>query len=132
VSGEADASARLLVRLHELSLLEIDALLAGVPASAQADVLAALADDLLDALFAARRRAAELSRRVARGPEPLLALDAPASARAAGGAAAFVDRVCGAAASRARACRELARLDGAVQLVIPRLADVERLRVGHA
>ncbi len=127
MKGGGEIDAALVDRLRELSLVEIDALCAGVPADRRGDVLAVLADDLRDALEAARRRAEELRRRIGGGPDPLAALDAPPKARASGDGAALIERAREAAASRAAACRELSRIDRAAALVIPRLAEVERL-----
>jgi hypothetical protein len=123
--GEDD---QLLARLRQLSLVELESLLAGATGARRAELLSAHADDLLDALAHARRRMAELGREVTAGPDPLAVLEAPRSMRARGAASEGPGRLATRLAERAAACRDLARLDEAAALLLPRLFEIERRR----
>jgi hypothetical protein len=121
--GDVGGDERLLGRLRQLSLIDLDSLLAGASGSQHDELVAAHAADLTDALGQARRRMGELTAEVAAGPDPLAALDSPAAPREAAGqglAARLVER--------AAAGRALARLEEAVALLLPRLFEVERRR----
>jgi hypothetical protein len=123
--GEDD---QLLARLRQLSLVELESLLAGATGARHVELLSAHADDLLDALAHARRRMLELGREVTGGPDPLAVLDAPQALRARGAASEGPGRLATRLAERAAACRDLARLDDAAALLLPRLFEIERRR----
>ncbi|MBK9037118.1 MAG: hypothetical protein IPL61_38720 [Myxococcales bacterium] len=117
----------LVTRLRDLALVEIDALLSGVEGEAYLALLAAHAEELEDALGAARRRAVELTRTIAAG-DPLTLLDAGVSARARDGGRDEAERVARRLTARASAARALARIDDVVAAVYPRLIEVDRRR----
>jgi hypothetical protein len=121
--GDRGGDERLLGRLRQLSLVELDSLLAGASGEQRDELLAAHAEDLTDALGHARRRMDELTAQVAAGPDPLAALDAPAARMDAPGQA-LAARL----GERAAARRDLARLEEAAALLLPRLFEVERHR----
>jgi hypothetical protein len=123
---------RLLGRLRQLSLVELDSLLAGASGQRYAELVAAHAGDLLDALEQARRRMNELGREIASGPDPLGVLDAAPAVRARGGAGSEGPaRLAARLVDRAGACRDLARLQEAAALLLPRLFEIERRRGGQ-
>ncbi|HKE16160.1 MAG TPA: hypothetical protein VKB80_14890 [Kofleriaceae bacterium] len=119
---------RLLGRLRQLSLIDLDSLLAGSSGEGRADLLAAHADDVIDALGLARQRMAELTRDVVAGPDPLAILDAAPAVRMRGAAGEGPGRLAARLASRAEACRDLARMEEAAALLLPRLFEIERQR----
>jgi hypothetical protein len=96
--GDLGGDDRLLGRLRQLSLIDLDSLLFGAGPDRRAEVVAAFADDLADALLRARDRMAEAGRSAHR------------------------------LAERADACRQLARLDEACALLLPRLVDIDKRR----
>jgi hypothetical protein len=85
------------------------------------------AEDLEDALRAARARAAELSK-VINGADPLALLDAGYQVRARDGGREAADRTSRRLAARAAACRALARLDDLASGLYPRLVEADRRR----
>lgn len=117
----------LVMRLRDLALVDVDALLAGVTGEAYFTLLAAHAEDLEDALRAARTRAAELVKAITVG-DPLVMIDAGAAARARDGGREAAERVTRRLAARAQAGRALARLDDLAAGLYPRLVDVDRRR----
>ena len=117
----------LLTRLRDLSLVDLDALLAGVEGEQYATLLVAYAGDLEDALRQARQRAAELIKGIA-SPDPLALLDAPAGTRARDGGRDAADRAAERLAARARASRSLARIDDLACGLFPRLVEADRRR----
>lgn len=119
---------RLLGRLRQLSLIDLDSLLAGATGERWAELLAAHADDLIDALGQARQRMSELGRVVAAGPDPLAVLGAAREVRVRGAVGEGGARLAARLAERAAACRDLARLDEAAALLLPRLFELERRR----
>ncbi|HTE55344.1 MAG TPA: hypothetical protein VK698_31035 [Kofleriaceae bacterium] len=127
-AAELGDDDRLLGRLRQLSLVELESLLAGASGAGHAELLAAYADDLLDALAQARRRMNELGREVTVGPDPLAVLEASPALRARGAVAEGPGRLATRLAERAAACRDLARLDEAAALLLPRLFEIERRR----
>jgi hypothetical protein len=122
--GDLGGDERLLGRLRQLSLIELDSLLACTSGAQRDELLAAVAADLSDALGQARRRMGELTAEVAAGPDPLAALDAPAARLSGAQAQALTARLI----ERAAARRDLARLEEAAALLLPRLFEVERHR----
>jgi len=123
-----DGDDLLLGRLRQLSLIDLDALTFGAAADQRGELIAAYADDLADALVRARQRMAELVTSIATGPDPLQLASAPAEVRARGGAGEAASRLSSRLADRAEACRQLARLDDACAVLLPRLVDVDRKR----
>jgi len=130
MSGEAilDGDDRLLGRLRQLALIELEALTFGAAGELRGELVAAYADDLADALERARARMAELVKSIASGPDPLQLASAPPEVRARGGAGEAASRLAARLAERADACRQLARLDEACSVLLPRLVDVEKKR----
>ena len=117
----------LLTRLRDLSLVDLDALLAGVSGDAYAQLLVTHAEDLEDALRAARARLTELARAVM-GADPMVLLDAPFQTRARDGGREAAEKVGRRLLARAAACRALARIDDLVAALIPRLLEADRRR----
>lgn len=123
-----DGDDLLLGRLRQLSLIELDALTFGAAGAPRDELVAAYADDLADALVRARQRMAELVKSIASGPDPLQLASAPPEVRARGGAGEAASRLAARLTDRAEACRQLARLDDACALLLPRLVEVDRKR----
>jgi hypothetical protein len=119
---------RLLGRLRQLSLIDLDSLLAGTGGARHAELLAAHAEDLIDALGQARRRMNQLGHEIAAGPDPLAVLDATPALRARGAVSEGPGRLATRLAERAAACRDLARIEEAAALLLPRLFEIERRR----
>ena len=128
--GEAilDGDDRLLGRLRQLALIELEALTFGAAGELRGELVAAYADDLADALERARARMAELVTSIASGPDPLQLASAPPEVRTRGGAGEAASRLAARLAERADACRQLARLDEACSLLLPRLVALDRRR----
>lgn len=122
-----DADDELIVRLRDLALVEVGALLAGTDAAAAGPLLEAHGGEPTDALAAARARTAELCKTIAAG-DPLVGLDAPSGVRAKDGGRDEAERVVRRLAARAAAARLLARLDDAVAALYPRLVELDRVR----
>ena len=122
--GDDDA---LLTRLRDLALVELDALTSGLPDDTAAELLTAHAEDLADALGAARRRIAELRAPVA-ATDPMTLLDLPAHVRRRGDGRDAAARAAEQLAARAAAARLLARLDDLVAPLVPRYFAAERRR----
>jgi hypothetical protein len=123
-----DGDDLLLGRLRQLSLIDLDALTFGAGAEQRGELVAAYADDLADALVRARERMAELVKSIASGPDPLALVSAPSEVRARGGAGEAASRLASRLADRAEASRQLARLDDACAVLLPRLVDVDKKR----
>lgn len=117
----------LLMRLRDLALVDLDALLAGADGEAYAQLLVTHAEDLEDALAAARARAVELTR-VVTDADPLALLDAGHEVRARDGGREAAERASRRLAARAAACRALARLDDLAAGLYPRLVEADRRR----
>ncbi|MBZ0238291.1 MAG: hypothetical protein K8M05_38625, partial [Deltaproteobacteria bacterium] len=90
-SHEDDA---LIMRLRDLALVDLDALLAGAEGEAYTQLLVTHAEDLEDALRSARARAGELTKTIV-GADPLVLLDSGYAVRA---------RALRSASSRSSAC----------------------------
>ncbi len=118
----------LLTRLRDLSLVDIDTLLAGSSGPRYAELLCSYAEDMCDALLAARQRARELLEVAAGGPDPLNLLDAPYHKRARDGGREAAERVAARLNARAEACRALARIDDLTADLFPRLLEADRRR----
>lgn len=123
-----DAGGEVLGRLRDLSQVSLEGLLAGTSGKERAALVAAYAEDLEDALAAARAQLATLWEQAAKKPDPLAFIDAPRERRAAGDGA----EAAALAASRMRdiaaVCRELATLYATASAIIPKLAEADRHR----
>ena len=117
----------LLMRLRDLALVDLDALLSGAEGEAYADLLVTHAEDLEDALRAARARAVELHKIIG-GADPLQLLDAGYTVRSRDGGREAAERTARRLAARAAACRSLARLDDLASGLYPRLVEADRRR----
>jgi hypothetical protein len=126
VTTEDDA---LLMRLRDLTLVDLDALLAGTGGDAYAELVVTFALDLEDALRSARSRAGELMRLLA-GADPLAQLDASPAARARDGGREAAERTAKRLTARAHAARALGRLDDLTAALYPKLIEADRRRVG--
>jgi hypothetical protein len=126
VTSDDDA---LLMRLRDLSLVDLDALLAGTSGDEYADLVVTYALDLEDALRAARTRALDLVRTLG-GADPLAQLDTSPAARARDGGREAAERTARRLTARAQAARALARLDDLTAGLYPKLIEADRRRVG--
>jgi hypothetical protein len=115
----------LLARLRQLSLIRLDAVIAGVGAADRDALAAALADDLEHALGEAHEHAARILAALGRGPGPL-AVARSVARRSADPATR--QRWRAQLASRARLARDLHRLWAAAAAVLPVLEDADRAR----
>jgi hypothetical protein len=122
VAGEDD---RLIARLGQLALVELDALVAGSRGEHRSALIGAHDDELHRALAEARARMAELRGELGLGPDPMAVIDAPLGGGAGQGAA---ERAAARLATRAAAARALARLDEAAARLLPHLAEAARKR----
>ena len=119
-----DADEALSTRLRDLALVEIDALIQGERAP---ELIAAFADDVIDALREARTRIAALRSQLS-GADPLSVLDAAARQRASDAGAAGVDRIRARLTAQADAARALARLGDLAAGLVPKLFEADRRR----
>lgn len=126
-AGGDDPDDGLLTRLRDLALVDLDALVTGLPDEAAAAMTAAHADDIADALTTARRRIAEL-RAPLTAADPLGLLDLPVATRRRGDSRDAAARAADQLATRAAACRLLARLDDLIAPLVPRYFAAERRR----
>lgn len=127
IAGSDDPDDALLTRLRDLALVDLDALVTGLDDAAAAAMTAAHADDIADALAAARRRIAELRAPLA-AADPLGLLDLPATTKRRGDSRDAAARAADQLAARAAAARLLARLDDLVAPLVPRYFAAERRR----
>ena len=117
------------MRLRDLSLVDLDALLAGVSGDEYAELVVTYALDLEDALRAARARAGELMR-VLGGADPLALLDAPPASRARDGGREAAEKTARRLTARAEAARALGRVDDLTAALYPKLIEADRRRAG--
>jgi hypothetical protein len=126
-AGEADVDELLSTRLRDLALVDLDALTAGVEGAARAELVAAFADDIADALREARARMAVL-----RGPlgggDPLAILETTPRQRASDAAVAGAERLRVRLGQQAEAARGFARLADLAAVLAPRLFEADRRR----
>ena len=123
----AESDEALSARLRDLSLVELDALTAGL-ANADAQVLiATFAEDVADALREARARITALRQAMA-GPDPLNILDLQPRQRATDAGQAGAVRVHDRLAAQARAARALSRLADLASGLIEKLFEADRRR----
>ena len=114
-------------RLRDLALVELDALVAGLPADRAAQLTADFADDVADALRAARTRLAE-RRAVLAGADPLGLVELAPRQRAGEGGIAGAERARARLLSQAEAARALAHLAELAAALVPRLFEADRRR----
>ena len=113
------------MRLRDLALVDLDALTAGH--ACQADMIAAFAEDVVDAMREARTRMIAL-RTALGGADPLSVLDVTARLRASDAGTAGVGRVQTRLAAQAEACRALGRLADLAATLVPKLFEADRRR----
>jgi len=119
--------ALLLDRLRDLSLVELDTLLAGTAGQDRTALLDAFVGDMLDGLVAARERIRALQQAARAGGDPLVLLDLPGPRRAAEGGP-LRESVDTRLAGVADAYRRAAQLADAVRGVLPLLIAADRRR----
>jgi hypothetical protein len=119
----------LITRLRDLALVDLDALLAGTTGDHHQILLTAHAEDLEEALTAARARAAELCRAIA-AADPLQLITLPAATRAKDGGKDGAEQVARRASVQGQAARALARIDDVAPAVYARLVEADRRRGG--
>lgn len=115
----------LVARLRQLVIAGTDALWAGAGEELAAELGAAHAAEVADALAKARARARELLHQ-AGGADPLSLLEAAPEVRAREGGPALAEQVGARLRARAEACRALARLDEAAAELVPALVRLDR------
>ena len=120
-----DADEALSTRLRDLALVDLDALTAGT--REPAELLAAFAEDVADALREARARIGTL-RAVLGGADPLNILDATIRQRASDAGAQGAERVRARLGTQAEAARALARLSDLAGGLAPKLFEADRRR----
>lgn len=125
--GAPDHDEALSTRLRDLSLVNLDALTAGLDGTKAQALVGAFADDCLDALEEARARMTALKKELA-GPDPLNVLDLTARQRAADAGHAGADRVRERLGTQAEAGRAYARLADLASALVPRLFEADRRR----
>jgi hypothetical protein len=117
----------LLLRLRDLGLVDLDALIGGESVGDFA-LLEAFAEDVEHAIEQARGRMADLEATVARGPEPLSAVRAGAAVRGREAGADAATRLARRLEARGQTRRLLARYDDLLARLVPRLFEADRRR----
>ncbi len=125
--GAPDPDEALSVRLRDLALVDLDALCVGLDGDRGAQMAAAYADDIADALREARARIAALRQQLG-GPDPLNVLDLQARQRASDTAHAGAVRTREKLGGQAEAARALARLADLAAGLVPKLFEADRRR----
>ena len=125
-ASTADDEA-LSTRLRDLALVELDALVAGLPSGDTQQVIAAYADDVADALREARARIAALQKTLA-GPDALNVVDLQPRQRASDAGHAGADRTRARLVAQAEAGRALARLAELASGLVSKLFEADRRR----
>lgn len=126
-AGTPDPDEALSVRLRDLALVELDALCVGLDGEHGAQMAAAYADDVADALREARTRITALRQQLG-GPDPLNVLDLQARQRASDTAHAGAVRTREKLGGQAEAARALARLADLAATLVPKLFEADRRR----
>ncbi len=121
----AEADEALSTRMRDLSLVDIEALVAGSPAPGA--LVTAFADDVADALREARARITALRGAVG-GADPLAILDAAPRLRASDPGGAGAERIRLRLQAQADAARALARLADLAGHLAPKLFEADRRR----
>ena len=122
-----DPDEALSLRLRDLALVDLDALMVGLEGARSQELVAAFADDVADALRLARVRLADLKKDLA-GPDPLNVLDLTARHRASDAGHAGAARVKDRLVAQAQAARAFARLAGLAAGLVDRLFEADRRR----
>jgi hypothetical protein len=122
-----DPDEALSTRLRDLSLVDLDALVAGLPSDAGTALVSTFAEDVADALREARARIGELRGQLG-GPDPLNVLDASYRQRASEGGQAGAERARTRLLGQAEAARALARLADLAAGLAPKLFEADRRR----
>ncbi len=125
--GAPDPDEALSVRLRDLALVDLDALCVGLDGDRGAQMAAAYADDIADALREARARIATLRQQLG-GPDPLNVLDLQPRQRASDVAHAGAVRTREKLGGQAEAARALARLADLAAGLVPKLFEADRRR----
>lgn len=118
----------LVERLRDLALVEVDALLAGVPEDERSALLAAHVADLEDALTRARDGMNQAMTNLAR--EQMAWISWPGAKRAGDDGAEAARQSAESLVERARLAREAAALAEAAARVVPRLVAADRRQIG--
>ncbi len=122
-----DPDEALSTRLRDLALVDLDALCVGLDGDRGAQMAAAYADDVADALREARTRIAALRQQLG-GPDPLNVLDLQPRQRASDTAHAGAVRTREKLGGQAEAARALARLADLAAGLVPKLFEADRRR----
>jgi poly(3-hydroxybutyrate) depolymerase len=122
---EGGGDRALVARLRQLAIAAPEALVAGAGEEEAAELRAAHAAEVADALECARARARELLRE-AGGADPLSFLEAGPEVRAREGGPALAEQVGARLRARAEACRAFARLSEAAAELVPALLRLDR------
>jgi len=117
----------LLDQLGDLAVVEVDALLAGLPPDQGAALARAHVAELERALDQGRAKMSALEREIAAGADPLAWVDWPAARRSGEDGAKAADLGSQRLAHKAELCRDLARLAEALARLAPRLVAAQRL-----
>jgi hypothetical protein len=125
-SGAPGPDEMLSTRLRDLSLVDLDALIAGAGDRAGA-LIAAFADDAADALREARTRIAAL-RGALGGADPLNFLELQPRQRASDAGAAGAERARSRLEAQADSARSMARLADLAADLAPKLFEADRRR----
>lgn len=118
-----DADEALSTRLRDLALVDLDAFVLG----GRAELVAAFADDVADALREARTRIAALRAQLG-GADPLNILDVAVRQRASDAGTQGAMRVREKLVGQAEAARSLARLADLAAALVPKLFEADRRR----
>ncbi|MGE3544999.1 MAG: hypothetical protein AB7L28_13755 [Kofleriaceae bacterium] len=120
-----DRDETLAARLRDLSLVDLDVLVTASPDSRA--LLTAYADDVADALRAARGRMSEY-RAALGGPDPLIVVDTSPTQRGSEDGGPAATRAQGRLRAQAEAARSLARLSELASKLAPKLFEADRRR----
>jgi hypothetical protein len=124
--GVADSDEALSMRLRDLALVELDALV-GADGERAAELVAAYADDVAETLREARARIATLRGQLA-GPDPLNVVELAPRQRASDSAAAGAVRVRERLVAQAETARAIARLAELAAALSGKLFEADRRR----
>jgi len=125
--GAPDPDEALSVRLRDLALVDLDALCIGLDGDRGAQMAAAYAEDVADALREARTRITALRQQLG-GPDPLNVLDLQPRQRASDTAHAGAVRTREKLGGQAEAARALGRLADLAASLVPKLFEADRRR----
>jgi hypothetical protein len=125
--GAPDPDEALATRLRDLSLVDLDALSAGLDGTSTQRLVGAYADDCADALREARARLTTLRKELA-GPDPLNVLDVTARQRASDAGHAGSVRVHDRLVAQSEAARVFARLAALSAGLVGKLFEADRRR----